>query len=300
MRDLTTDTRFRFREPLGGQLGDMPYIEIRDGEEVPPLNKANLIYVDIWHSGEPASSRLVILWVVSDTKVVLKLYCQADDPRLKMQYQEDNSLAEKILDILLLAEQRDKKLGEYRRIETKTTISKEELPEIFRPFVTRIEKWQAFFQKPAMKELRGRHYVSVSGEGYYMAYIIGSCLRLGYVPTLEDILNGEALPGDWGLDFNPKTEPPTVFDEGVYWELPEPKILVIVPHDSSNEEVAAYYGYPEQFQKHVEATKEFKRRWEAAHQANKAEDEEKRRQQEVAARKALLSKVEPVRKALLS
>ena len=298
MRDFTINTRFRFRDPLGGQLGEIPYIEIRDGKDIPPLNKAYRIHVDSWRCDRPERSGIVASWAILGTEVMLKLYCKADDPRLKIQYQADNSLAAKIIDILFLPEQPDKQSKQYRRIETETTIPKEEIPEMLRPFVTQVEKWKTFFQQPTMKELRGRHYVSVSGEGYYMAYIVGSCLRLGYIPTLEHMLNG--MPRVSGFDFDPKTEPPTVFDEGIYWELPEQKILVILPHDSSNERVAAYYGYLEQFQRHMEAKKAFERQWEAAHQANKAEDEEKRRMQAEAERQALLSKTESVRQALLS
>ena len=50
----------------------------------------------------------------------------------------------------------------------------------------------------------------------------------------------------------------------------------------------------------MEAKKAFERQWEAAHKANKAEDEEKRRMQAEAERQALLSKTESVRQALLS
>ncbi|MDO8590814.1 MAG: hypothetical protein Q7R65_02435 [bacterium] len=289
MRNLTTyDTRFRFCDILGGQLGEMPSIEIRDKEEIPPLNKSYVIYVDIRHD-ELAKSRFAIVWAVSDSGVTLKLYCPSDDSRLKKQYQANPSVAETILNLLLLPEERGKVSEQYRRIQTQTTISKEEIPELLRPFVTQVEMWQTFFQKPAMKQLRGHHYVSVSGEGYYMAYISASSLRLGCGgPSFEEVFDG-AWPGPWGFDFDPKTEPPTTVDDAIYWKLAEPKILVILPHDSSNERVATYYSYLELFQKYVVAKKEQEGRMDAARRANELEDEEKIRQQEAVARQALLS-----------
>lgn len=293
MRNLTTrDTRFRFREPFGGQLGEIPSIKIQEGEEVPPLNMTYAIYVSSLNRDEPVKCQLTLVWITEGTEVELKHYCRADDFRLKNQYQTNLSLVERVLDILLLPEQRDKPPEQYRRIETKTTILKEEIPESLQPFVTQVEKWQVFFQKPAMKQLRGRYYVNVSGEGYYLAFISSGCLRLGYEPTIDDLLEG-AIPGDSGFDFKPETEPPTFVDDGIYWELSEPKILVILPHKSSNERVAAYYGYLDVFQSYTQSKQkeqdEFNARFEVAHATSEVEDKEKRQQQAAVIRRALLS-----------
>lgn len=294
MRNLTThDTRFRFREPLGGRLGETPYIEIRDGEDIPGFDKACLIYVDLWNARQPVRSRVVVVWKVSGSEVVLKLYCNADDSRLKKQFQADLTLTDKILKILFLPDQKLKSTQEYRRIETNTSIPKDEAHELFRGLVSQVETWQAFFKQPAMNKLQGHHYVYVSQEGYYLAYISRGCLRLGLKPAAEDLeVKGflESYPVySEGFDFDPQMEPPTVVDNGIYWELPEPKILVILPHDSSNERVAAYYGYLESFRKYEADKKEFAVRMNTASKANEAFVEEERQRQVATARQALLS-----------
>ncbi len=288
---LTThNTRFRFKESLGGMLGEIPYIEIRDCEDIPSLNKANLIYIDIWNRDERVRSRIVIIWVVSGTEVTLKLHCYADDHRLKKQYREDNLLAEKIIGILCLPDQNLKQASEYRRIENRTTISKWEIAEPFQSFVGQVELWKVFFQQPDIGQLRGHHYVHVNTEGYYLAYISAGSLRFGQCPSIEvgeanfDKSYSEAT----GLYFDPKTRPPVLVNNGIYWELPEFKILVILPHDASNERVAEYYNYSEAFQKYEQSKREYLERMDVVCKANQVEDEVQKQRQVIAIRQALL------------
>ncbi len=298
MRELLTwGSRFRFSEVSGGKIGEMPRIEIfsENKEEIPPLSRANLIYIDIWNDEDLAKSRLVISWVVSNSGVVVRLISRADNPRLKKQYQADPVIADRILAILALPKDRDKKHEQYRRIETDIVLPKEKIPEWLCPLVTQVETWKVFFEQPAMKRLRSYHLCSVSGEGYYKAFITDHDLRLGKAPlTDEEIMvaldEGYGYdPETRGFDFHPVTNPPTIAEECVYWELTEPKILVILPHESSSEQVAKYYGYSEIFQKYLTIEKESQDRFKLAHQANQKEDEEKVKQREVLARQALFS-----------
>ncbi|MCX6718965.1 MAG: hypothetical protein NTZ38_01135 [Candidatus Taylorbacteria bacterium] len=285
MRTLTDtwDTRYRWHDPQGGKLGQMPWIEIERGEPIPPLQRARTLYVDSWYRNQINESILAIYWAVSDTEILLRFYGRPDDPRLKAQYEDCPAFKEKVIELLTMPEQQGKPDSQYRNHCTETTVSKDEIPEMLKPFVTSVETWKTFFQQPAISQLRGHHYTRVNLEGYLIAPIMAYCLRLGRPQNPDWGDTGE------GFDFDPKTNPPTVADDGVYWELPEPKIFVTLPHEVSNARVAKYYGYLEKWQEFMREKKAFEKRMTIAHNRNIKEDEARLIQQKTALQQALLS-----------
>jgi hypothetical protein len=273
---------YRFSEPLGGKYGEMPCVEIGGNENIPPLDKVHSLYIDFCRKDKLAESDIVVTWIVDNTGAILKLYCGADDSRLLEQYKNNAALGEKVIELLLLPEQRGIFDRRYRLYEPGFTISKTEIPESLQPFVASIEAWKAFFEKSAVSGLSGRHYVQITDDGYYMAPITGSCLRLGRSP---DPMNEDL---EEGFDFDPKTNPPIVSEHGICWKLPEAKIMIALPHEVSSGRVASYYEYLEVWQNFMSAQRKFEGDVRVASQRNEAEDEEKRRQEEAKLRQVFL------------
>lgn len=221
--------------------------------------------MDIWRKDNLANSRLCVSWTVKDSVAKLQLNNNADSPQLKSQYATSPVFSEKITDLLLLPEQRHKSDSQFRRAFTGTCVAKEQVPPILEPFVSNVEKWRAFFRQDAFLNQYGRHFTCINEDDYYVAPIGAGCLRLGRKANPEYGDYGE------GFDFDPKAQPPILVEEAIYWEIPESKVVITLPHEVSNEVVATYYGYLSVWQAYM--AEKLRRQKEMTAAMNRADEE---------------------------
>ena len=82
--------------------GTIPWIKIRDDEELPVLAKLSRVWL-IFRGNQLESSRLGFEWQVKDSDVVLATFCPANDARLISQYKNLNGfgIAEQIIDLIM-------------------------------------------------------------------------------------------------------------------------------------------------------------------------------------------------------
>ncbi|MFA6536503.1 MAG: hypothetical protein WCT25_03715 [Candidatus Paceibacterota bacterium] len=292
MRDLSTrDYRFGFIEPIGGVLGEIPFILVHRSEEMPPIDKVFVLYVNCYSRHSLVQSDLVLVWLMEETGIVIKSYCRADDPRLRAQYKNCSEFAEKVMAMLLLSEERGRPSEIYRRTEIGAKLKKDELPGYLRPIIVRVEGWKVFFGRPEVRQIRGGYYARISEDGYYVAPIGRAWLRLGERVLKDGLPFDEEytiLDDELGFHFDPNDQSPIVVSDAIYWQLEGSRVLVVLPHASANEKVATYYGYLKQFNEFNAAVNEARERIKVAAKANAAREEEVINARALDLRKALL------------
>lgn len=233
-----------------GVFGEIPRVYLEDTDDLLPLSAADSIRVDILYD-KKEESRLLVYWRVGEKNIWVRVMCYANDKRFKKQLKEDRALAEKIINFLLECPENQK---ERRDLELGGKLAKSAVPEKLATMIDQIETWMRTlnFQDSKVSNITNQRYgPKVTKEGYYMFVVTQNAFSVSFhpddfSPEYDFIL----------LDFDPQKEPPEVNDECVSWKREKTKILVVLPHDSSNKQIADHYGYRAVYDEFVRKKKE--------------------------------------------
>lgn len=261
--------------PLEGRATVVPSITI-ENESIPPLAKASSIFCRMRDREAMERSTLCIQWNINNTDVGLKLWCSADDKRLRAQYCHAPEIATKVVDFLAdvcRAEDYSKP-----HIKTSDVLQDVDLPRDLLPFVAKARIWESFIK--AYQNALHMCTSAVSSEGYLLLYIRRGSLWLA-----------ERLPGEiaWYFRFDPVLSPPTVTSDLAFWEFPLEKVVVVLLHESTDECIATHFKYLEVFRKWQYESIALQRRMDEASKRNDAEDVSKLEEAKSFALKSLLS-----------
>lgn len=274
-----------------GRPGEIPAIEIEEKEPLPPLEKA-AVWINFLSSDLP-TSKLMFYWHAPGG-TYLRLFCPLNDSRLKAVFREDKSLLEKITAFLIKAQGEEK----YPSLPNEAKLTAYEVPREFRELVNRLNGWQKFVKK--YDHFRFHYGASATDDGSYLAVTSGNAFR---GPEKGEDGSNET---DWDefdrkwfyrmnphFEFNPATNPPTLEENVVYWALEKEKIFVVLPHESSSESLARYYGYYDAWKAFTAKEKADKQasdaRWEEASRANEQAEALKREEEKAKLTNALTS-----------
>lgn len=235
MKIETSNTRYRWRDLLGGRFGEIPWIDLWD-QKIPPLGKVNSVQVRSRSENKLANSSLFLTWIEEESHAILQVVCNANDERLMTEYEASPAVKELIIGVLSQPKL-EKEPADYRTFRLSNYVQKSEIPEAFHGDVDNIKLWSSFFKQPHVSGLQGRHFTTVNGEGFYLAPVTSNCLRLGKEHDPQFGVTCE------GFDFDPQTQAPVIEEDGVYWKLPESKVTIILPHSVASDKVAEYYSY---------------------------------------------------------
>ncbi|KKT24526.1 MAG: hypothetical protein UW11_C0045G0001 [Parcubacteria group bacterium GW2011_GWA2_43_9b] len=239
--------------------GTIPWIKIRDDEELPVLAKLSRVWL-IFRGNQLESSRLGFEWQVKDSDVVLATFCPANDARLISQYKNLNGfgIAEQIIDLIMrdlhrnIGGKNQNKAG----ILFGSQLLESEIPAALKPFVDQVKRWKKFLapihetENIAIYMSRGQKS-QINGENYYLLPIPIYALTFSREVHLE-LFGPCRESGETLFDFDPQKQPPSVDEAGAWWELPDEKVIVVLFHDYANERVARYYGYESTWQQFKE------------------------------------------------
>lgn len=232
-----------------GDVGELPGIKIFAGEELPPIDKADMIRITILKdrpSDKLEESEFWIYWWIDSARAKLWTECRANDERFKKQYKEKPEFAEKIIEFLQHAADTVFRREEARNLKVGEFLDESLVPEYLKPFFSDVKGWNEFLKPIREKNWFNFHYgAGVTDDGWYQFvtnwYHVKSKEEMSIVE--EDIIM-----------FNPQASP-TVENWCVWWKLPAKKIIVIVPHDSSDKDFAEHFGYSEVYQQYLDNKK---------------------------------------------
>ena len=221
-----------------GKPGEIPKLLIRKDDAVPPLDALHSVKVcSIYDKIE--ESDLFLFWKVEGSGVGLRLYCKANDERLRAEYKAHPDISDKIIDLLIKTEEQHPR--EYPTIilnqELPQELPKDRLSPELLEGVELIEGWQEFCAE--YRTHLSRYGGRVDDEGYYLAGIMGSAI---------------VLPGEeWtycekGFQFDPKENPPAIFESEAVWTMPDIKVKVVLTYEFTGDDVASYYGFLKEIQ----------------------------------------------------
>ena len=129
---------------VSGGPNEVPGLNISSTESLPPLNRAGIVRVKFARK-KPETSSLWLRWETA-TGLRISFSADANDPRLKKQYQLWPEVAKQIVGLLFKASATDEpKAG--KSLVLKGTLPPEEIPAEFRERATQIEVWAAFLKK---------------------------------------------------------------------------------------------------------------------------------------------------------
>ena len=282
------NTRFRFSGVIG-RSGEIPHIEIRDKEPLPPLSRASDIEAWILDRDKLQESTLRIVWRVGENEAYLVRHSKLSDSLLKEEYHKSPQIADQIIDLLqnLLRVSKSTPMREMMRsmksLSPNVSLTPDEVPDLFQQYVRLVQGWRKFVKKHKTA-LSSSVSPSVTSEEYYVAPISKGSLSMGYQPEEDDYSDRSMF-----FDFDPKTQSPVVVGNAVYWEIPENQVLVVLPHELSDERTALYYGYIESFKTFQQSEAQKQKRFNEVYEANQREDETKLEQNVQALRSQLLS-----------
>ena len=238
-----------------GIAKEIPRVAIKDHEPIPPLNKVRTVWVNLIDRDVPSESSLGLRWM-TDKGVHLVLFCRADDQRLKEQYSFCPNEAKKVVGLLREAAV-SSDLSMEKWFSVGGVVSLEEVPEKLKAPVGQLATWKDFVERHKMSVSSGSEpYVTGDGEYYVFTlwwnWVVGPVRNYPNAEfSEEDVYSAQR--------FDPGGKQPMVVDGGVYWELPAEKVVIMLPHRATTDEVAAHFGYSEAldaYRKEVAAERE--------------------------------------------
>lgn len=233
-----------------GSCGMLPYINLNDMEELPPIDKVHSIEIDIFYKDKLKESRLFFNWRSNEDKVYLRLMCYANDNRLKKQLKEKPDFLEKFVNFLISG-------NNEKILNTGIELLESDIPQNLISFIKQIKVWENFldsFRENNSFNFRfGTAISSDKGyEGYYIFVIDAHHLRLPRKKDDFDVGNFHiyaAIDSVAVFDFNPKDNPPVIDNDGnsIWWPIHEKKIILLLPHSCTVPKIVEYYGYQESY-----------------------------------------------------
>ena len=273
--------------PFSGRPGEIPRIWFHEQEinvyGFPPISKSSIIIVSVWDNLKLEESSLDIEWITEDG-VRIGTRCLTNHLKIKEQLKNNPELAEKIINLLVYCSERNKK-----ELSLNRTLSDDDVSEKLIPFVKQIRVWKEFFN--SFSEMLFFFRPSISSDGFYRFFVENDCFKFTIDRWAERDNNApNSMFWDYPLfDFDPQKKPPMIVENGVYWEIDDKKVAVILPHKYSDAYLADYYNYRAEYDKFLKMKEE-------------KEKEEKEREKRYLKRAMLKEKedFEKLRKSLLS
>ncbi len=269
MRDGTTS----------GSIGELPYINIDDMDDIPPIDKARLIEVDLLFEEPIDMSRLLISWFTWREKATLRLMCTANDERLKRQLKKKPEFRKRLINLLINCPKDRLKRKPFEGIEIAST----ETPKQLIPFIWQIVIWRDFLD--IVRKHQGFNHGFGSGinsddeHGCYYVYITDSCYF--NIPREDSYVDLETGFDERDLAFINVQGRPHIEEDHVWWWLEQWKVQMVLLYVNTDKEVAAHYGYIKEYEaflaKRKKEEKRKRERYKAFSEESRRKKEEKRK-----------------------
>lgn len=223
---------------------------------IPPID--SLSSISIVHIPYPnlPNTQVILNWRLEHSQIHIKCDCYLDDERLRTQY-PTSDITEQISEFVARASQGELKAmpdGKPKRGMFTTAwgrmfylgniIPRHQIPECYSELINQIEKWEEFFRIRKYRYLVDDHpfgglFATIEDDGYY-AFNVGAGEL--YIPGVSLVILDR-------LSFDRDSHPPAIADDCIFWDLPDARIRVILPHAKTNHDIIEYYGYTYTFEK---------------------------------------------------
>lgn len=282
-----------------GEHGEIPRIWIakNNADFVRLIEATHRIKMHYLDDKDISKSSIEIVWLLGKRKIWLETDYDINSPVLKEYLKTNSDFAENLIKFLLEYKNFERSQGilyqkDYDKIrESKIwkigwILQESELPDDeIKSMVKQIQLWDKIFEHfKKNNSFNFRYNAKITSDGYYIFALLPEHLISPFQKQIEALDKHEVGLKNWEywwyvretaiFKADAQTRPPTVDDFGIFWNLPDKKLRLILPHASTDEAVVEYYGYQEAYKKFLDEKKKEEEESEK-HQKSYAEHAEK-------------------------
>lgn len=279
--------RYYFSDNWQGNAGETPHIFSGeyDKDQLPPLDQLDSVAISFFRKDRPEESDLWLNWVTQDN-ILFQAIRKANDDSLKSQYSSLKEIAEKIINLIGECIS-DSDRGKGKNFEVKGKLEEsDELSELWAT-IRKIRRWKEFIEplEEAAQHLSWHFCSTINDKGYYILPVHGMIVERAIFS--EEEIGWE----DWFDIFLPSTyvyyfrfcPDFKIGEESVEWVLHGLELVIVLPHDDSNEKIAKKLGYLDVFNEYKARKKreEEERRIRGDEWIKRKEEEEEEKKQQL-------------------